>query len=58
MKTRKLKAALVVAICLLAVAGSAFAHTPPSRKPSERKEIPAVTVAMTMAQPTTNLERS
>ncbi|BBO32091.1 hypothetical protein [Lacipirellula parvula] len=56
MRTKGLRLALLMAVCLQA-AGSSLAHTPPSRKPSKRKEKQNVTVALATAWSAANLER-
>lgn len=48
MRTKGLTAFLLAAWCLQALAVSAFAHTPPSRKPSKKKNPKSSVAATTM----------
>lgn len=48
MRTKRLTGILLVAVCLLSLLGSAFAHTPPSRKPSKKKDAKSSVAAMAM----------
>jgi hypothetical protein len=46
MRTKRLTAFLLAALCIQSLGGSAFAHTPPSRKPSRKKIAKASVAAM------------